>query len=430
MATTASATEAWNAYQALMAIPREPHSLPVPYAHLHRLARLLASTRPRTRTLFLRLLSVLSTIHATGGYVKLWQWNALVDCAGKGWRKTRQEDFKAALDVFEDLMAQRSPGARFSGGSPVRPVPEAAPTVHPDIVTYTTLLNIAGRTLNEATLRRATILLESSRLLPNRITHLALVRYFARKNQLQGVRATLFNLKDQGFEMGLDGLNACIWAYARSGRLDVASTVYRALRHNLVPEDEAGENAITASVKRLSRVDGLTIPLDIKPDNTTFYTLIQAFAYHGDLIQCLRVFMDMITLSDADVSGHDHASPRVPNITSPTLPAFRAIFLGFARHGMPPAHLKNAGPLTLRLTSSAWTYDNLHILYQSFLALPHDVRPSDRTIYWVIKAFATTSGNDIRKLRRIWEQLETRFGGGWGGRLERFRHAIYGSPEK
>ncbi|KAL6309574.1 hypothetical protein BKA93DRAFT_697993, partial [Sparassis latifolia] len=428
MATTAAAEEAWDAYQALMALPRRDNLLPIPYAHLHRLTRLLASTRPRTRALLLRLLSVLSTLHVTGGCVRVWQWNALIDCAGKGWRKTRLEDFKAALDVYEDMISGRRPGAAFSRSEAAlameREVFDDAhrEEVRPDIITFTTLMNIAGRTLQENALRRASSMLEASGLAPNRITHLALIRYYTRKNQLSGVRTTLSRMRDEGFELGIDGLNACIWAYARNGRLDVSSAVYRILLHRVAPEDDLGQDDIDTAVKYLYTTEALSIPEGILPDATTYYTLIQCYSYHGDLVRSLQVFMDMVSLSTRSslTDGTEET-----DLSSPTLPAFRAIFLGFARHGTPSPNTKGAELLSSRLKSSMWTSDNLHALFQSFLKLPHNVQPSERTIFWVLMAFATTSGHDARKLRKVWEQLEERFGGGWGGRLERFRQRIY-----
>jgi hypothetical protein len=103
----------------------------------------------------------------------------------------------------------------------------------------------------------------------------------------------------------------------------------------------------------------------------------------------------------------------------PTVAAFRTIFLGFTRHGKPPSSKRS----TLQ-PESAWTLENLYALFKAFLQLPSDVRVSERVIYWILIAFGKTSGYDARKLRNVWAKLEARFGGGWGGRLERFRQKI------
>lgn len=428
LACTDSATEAWDAYEALMSLPRLGKTPPIPYAHLHRLARLLASTKPRTRALFLRLLSVLSTLYAAGGHVHVWEWNALVDCAGKGWRKTRIEDLKTALDIFEDMVSQRGPGATFKRDEfapPLRGPVTDREVVKPDIVTYTTLLGIAGRTLQETTLRHVKSMLEASGLPFNRITYLVFIRYFTRRNDLYGVRTILLKMKEQGIELGLDGINSCIWAYARNGRLDVASMIFRLLRHRVIPEDEVGEYDINAIAKQLAATEGFILPENIKPDATTYYTLIQCYAYHGDLIRCLQAFMEMIAMSNSVEglsSGHRGAPLSEGSLTSP---AFRAIFLGFARHGRSSSHFQKAGPLTRRLAPSAWTLINLEALFNSFINLPSDVRPGDRTIYWVLMAFYILTDRDRKKLRKVWEKLVERFGGGWGGRIERLRKYIY-----
>jgi len=163
--------------------------------------------------------------------------------------------------------------------------------------------------------------------------------------------------------------------------------------------------------------------------------MVQGFAYHGDLIQALHVFTHM--LSSPDIEPY---APRTPDENGEllpakyptTLPVFRALFLGFARHAQPPPP-KDGPSLTARLKNlsdpvandSRWTLWHLSCLFKTFLELPPDTRPSDRTIYWILVAFAKTSGNDKGKLRNVWTRLERRFGGGWGGRLERFRQKIF-----
>ena len=53
--------------------------------------RLISRVHPRTRLNFIRLLSILSTIRRIGGQLQLWEWNTLIDFAGKGFRKFRAE---------------------------------------------------------------------------------------------------------------------------------------------------------------------------------------------------------------------------------------------------------------------------------------------------------------------------------------------------
>ncbi|KAH7914380.1 hypothetical protein BJ138DRAFT_1079491 [Hygrophoropsis aurantiaca] len=435
LATTNSLADAWSAYSALLSMrPPEDHpanSPAIPYSHLHRLARLLASSKPRTRTLFLQLSSVLTTLQKSGGRTQLWEWNALVDCAGRSWRSTSLEDFKAALDVFSSITMSRSIHSNDSDDITEDHL-ASPPILTPDIVTYTTLLYIAGRSSHPAAIRHATSLLRSSGIPPNRLTHLALLGYFTRTNQLSGVRATLLKMKEQDLRVGLDGINACLWAYARNGHMDIAATIYRVLRNNVTPEIGIGEHDVDAAIIYLSHVEGIAVARDMIPDEITYTTMIQSLAYHGDLIRSLQVFVDMLSTPNmesfplADDNGEHQRY-------QPTLAAFRGLFLGFVRHGHEPSkESKTSVLLSDRLSQSfdsspesPWHLDNLHILFQTFMDMPGEVKPSERLIYWILVAFGRTSGNDAGKLRKIWSQLEHKFGGGWGGRLEKMRKSIH-----
>ncbi|OCH87899.1 hypothetical protein OBBRIDRAFT_780989 [Obba rivulosa] len=433
MTYTDSVEESWDAYQRLLNLPPLLNMPPAPYYRLHSLARLLSSTTPKTRLVFLRLLSVLSCIHRTGGMIHQWQWNSLIDCAGKGWRVTRLEDFQTALDVYEDMVALRAPGATFFRHEStsmdevnVDSIPLREP-VRPDIITYTTLVNIAARTLDPTNVERAMSILHASGFPPNRITYLALLRFYTRRGDLTGVRDILNRIRERGFELGTDGINACIWAFGRKGRLDVASALYRILRHRIVPEDEVGQYELELARKRLSSSESIHVPDDTIPDATTYYILIQVYSYHGDLVKCLQVFMDMLrTPGKVGIVKPKARISRAkkPDVSSPTLPAFRAIFLGFSRHGQ-HTPIGEADSLTNRLTRSSWNLANLESLFDSFITLPHSMNPSSRTIYWLLRAYAVTTSNDMAKLRTTWNRLAKRFGNSWGGRLDRLRREIF-----
>lgn len=429
IATTTSAHNAWDAYEHLRRLDLFASYIPTP--HLHRLSRLLSQTKPRTRSLYLRLLSVLSDLHRRGSPIQLWQWNALIDCAGKGWRKTRLEDFKNALDVFEDMVAQRHPGATFSEDNTYEPTkqPSSDQTIVPDIVTFTTLVNIAGRTKEERAVRHAMSLLKRSELVPNRITYLSLIRYFTRTRQLSFVRDTLSIMKDKGEDLGIDGVNACIWAYGYNGRLDVASTIYSIIRHPYLPENQAA--GVMEAIRHLSATEGLDIPSGLVPDAVTYHTLIQVYAYRGDFDRCIQTFIDMISFPDnvKIIADREQVTSLTDaGIGSPTLAAYRSIFLGFSRHGqLSPSRTERVATTG---EPSPWNEANLYTLFHSFLQLPDDVKPSARTIYWLLEGFRSTIGqpNSPRrcfKLRHIFERLVARFGGGWKGRLEDFRKEIY-----
>ncbi|OJA19240.1 hypothetical protein AZE42_05995 [Rhizopogon vesiculosus] len=428
-----SVTEGWEAYHTLTVMfPHHIHHLAgvpkIPQRHLHHLARLLASTKPRTRTLFLRLSAVLTTLHRSGGRIYLWEWNALLDCAGKRWRKCSLEDYKAAVEVFSTMTTTPQPSENTGGDGILAADPDFG-RVQPDIITYTTLLYIAGRSLDPSAIRHASNLLRASGLPPNRITHLSLLYYYTRTKQLSGVRSTLQKMGEQGFEPGLDGINACIWAYARNGHMDIASTIYRVLRHNLQPELDVGDNDIEAAVKYLLDVESIPVPSKLIPDEITYTALIQSFAYHGQFMKALHVFVDMLSTPNRESKAPMDQTGE-PLFYQPTLAAFRGLFLGFARHAQKPLSLKAPpGSLSERLfpsQKSDWNLDNLHQVFKAFISLPADTKPSERLIYWILVSFGKASGDDPGKLRKVFLQLEQRFGGGWGGRLERLRESLFG----
>ncbi|KAG2158992.1 uncharacterized protein EDB93DRAFT_1325083 [Suillus bovinus] len=429
-----SVTDGWEAYHTLTVMfPHHIHhasGVPkIPQRHLHHLARLLASTKPRTRTLFLRLSAVLTMLHRSGYPIHLWEWNALLHCAGRRWRKCSLQDYKEAVEIFSRMTAPR-PSDDSSDDENLAPQPVLG-HVEPDIITYTTLLYIAGRSLDPSAIRHASNLLRASGLPPNRITHLSLLRYYTRTKQLSGVRSTLQKMREQGFEPGLDGINACIWAYGWNGHMDVASTIYRVLRHNLQPELNVGDYDIEAAIKYLLDVEGIAIRGNIIPDEITYTSLIQAFAYHGQIMKALHVFVDMLSTPNREPKALLSQQTGEHSLYQPTLAAFRGIFLGFARHAQKPLLLRTApGSLSERLRpiqKNDWNLENLHQVFKAFINLPADVMPSERLIYWILVSFAKVTGNDAGKLRKVFLQLEQRFGGGWGGRLDRLRESIFGN---
>ncbi|TFY59129.1 hypothetical protein EVJ58_g5982 [Rhodofomes roseus] len=431
MDTTREVEKAWEAFQHLSAMPLpEGRRLVRYYARLHRLARLLSKVKPRTRTLFLRLFSVLSMLHKNGGHVHHWEWTLLIDCTGKGQRKGRPQDYKASLDVYRDMIEQKAPGSTSSRVRTVRdPQDNGRPVVQPNVVTYNTLLNIAGRTFQPSILRHARGVFEASGIPPDRITYLSLVRYYSRTNDLNGVRAILLKMREQGMELGLDGINACIWAYGRAGRLDVASLLYRIVRHNLVPEDQVGQNDIQAAIRQLAHMEGLEVPVTIKPDTVTYNILIQCYAYRGDLTRSLEVFREMMAVNEQLHSLGQSLSDDDPSRTdrAPSMHSFRAIFYGFVRHGGKTDG--RAGPVTQRATSQ-WRMENLQALFDIFMRLPHDTRPSARTFFWILTAFDRLSGHADWKLRQVWEKFTEKFGDYRGGRMERIRMRVYESNQK
>lgn len=428
IATTQFVEDAWIAYSSLLALNRPsdlPANLPkIPFEHLHRLCRLISRVYPKTRKQFLRLLSVVYTVYRTGGEVKLFEWNSLIDSAGKGWRKTTVDDFKFALRIFDDMISSRPPGYSYAPAEyPKTRFPPVSPS--PDIYTYTSLINIASETFYPRAVAHANSLFEASKIPPNRITHLSLLKFFAERRQMAGVRAILRTLREQDFDLGIDGLNLLLWAYSINHRLDVVFKLYRVLRHNLEPETSTGSDDVDSVVEWLREEVGIPLPTPVifRPNGITFTMMTQIMAYHGYFKEMVSVFIDMLSTENreqgAPLTPALETGELLPLLYSPNMDIYRAIFLGFSRHGVPvPAN----ETLSSRLgTTQAWTLAELEPIYQQFMKLRHVSKPSKSTLYWIMVAFDRTSGHDVVLLRKIWKELEKRFGGPWGGTGNRLR---------
>lgn len=416
-------SEAWEAYEDLITeYPYNPLQKPViPYGHLHCLAGRLAAVKPRTRSLYLKFASVLATLRRTGGRVYIWEWNTLIDCAGKQWRKTSLTDYRAALDILSDMKTPPHLLDHSASGDPIIPSRRPSPPtswapVKPDVTTYTVLLSIAVRSKQHVAVRHALKLLRLSGFSPTRYTHLIMLRFYARTNQLSEVRSTLHRMKQQGVEVGLIGLNTCIWAFSSNGRVDLAYLIYRVLRHNVVPETGSKADDVAAAARYLRDTERLDIPPDLKPNQAVYTSMIQCSAYQGNVVQALHVFTDMLSM---------------PSPHPPSLAAFRAIFLGFYRHGRKLGPVNFTGDLTTREQHlpelSSWNLENLKLIFKAFMDLPEGYRLNGRIVYWIIVAFGRLSGNNPTVMHNVWEQLEAKYGRNWGGRLERVGRAIHSS---
>lgn len=487
---TQCVSEAWEAYNTLLSThkprisvshnapgsmsPKRSGEVTIPYPHLHRLARLLSSTRPRTRQLFLRLLSVLTILRSTGGPIFLWEWNALIDCAGKGWRKTNIEDYRTALGIFQDMVtsnriASSSSEPRHASSEWKDMLPaDRHPIEQPDIITFTTLLDIASRTLDDKAILHAMSLLAASGLPWNNVTLMARLPYFIHTNQLHAVRGILSVIVTRGLD--LSTVNGCLWAYAYRGRLRMVMEVYSLLRRNIPVEDrldlgDSNRPPLSMDPESYNEVKGengnhfLSIPgfisqATMEPDVVTYTLIIQALCYHGDLIAALTVFRDMVSTVDPRLR---RSGKRGGNIQlayyKPTYAIYRAIFLAFARHANKAAPTlartlmsKQQGidtvPLkefAVRLTPSPsmpgircpspqelatetpWTLENLDNIFARFLEMDWEyenngadisghTRPSDRMVYWIMVAYAKTTKGNIRRMYEVWQKLEVRFG--------------------
>ncbi|KAJ6516231.1 hypothetical protein C8R45DRAFT_236518 [Mycena sanguinolenta] len=417
LGNTQSHQQGWLAYRALLSAP-----FSIPHRHLNRLVRLMAREKSKTRTLFQRLLSVLTSIHQSGWKIEAYQWNALIDNAGKGFRRATPADFKRAFDMFTDLVSSKAPGSAMSE-TEYSLDEEITDNPLPDIHTYTTMINHAVAQRNRDDLTQSTSLFTASGLPPNRITHLVMLKFYSNAKNLDGVRASLARIRQHGLGvLGLDALNAIMWAYSRHNRPDIAAKIYRLLRHNSIPETYIGPNDIFVTRRALAE-ENIEIQADMIPNEVTYTTVVQVMAYHGDLRGALSAFNDMLTSQNIEIGASmyrdEHGRLR-PSSYSPTLPIFRGIFLGYYRHGVPRD--------TPSDQSHPWALESLSQLFEVFMALPEYIRPSTSIIYWALVAFDKTSNQDMDLLRSVWTRMETRFGGNWGAsehRLQRIRRSLF-----
>ena len=450
MGTTQCFNEAWDAYRAFSSHPlaEDPTLNKYPSRHLHRLVSLLATIRPRTRKVYLSLVSIMSALRASGHLIHTWEWNLLMDASAKGWRKTRFEDYKTSLRVFNDMSAYQKEVLESNDPQHVdRNVrssshDEGSISLHndfaPDIHSYTTLISHAARTLSPRALEHARSLLNSTRIIPNRVTLLAQLRLHTSHNQMFGVRRIIAEIRDRGLTLDVYGVNSVVWAFARNGHMEVAEAIYRVLRSNIDVDGLADwmlpgvEEEIAATIKFLDEVENIVIPPSIIPDRITYTILIQSYAYQGDLTRALQVFTDMLSSQDPTAiwRGKVGAGARFPSV----IQIFRAIFLGFYHHGVDPSgsvvhhrarHRSRGG----QQPGLDWNLDHLQAVYKGFLELPADQKPEDRVIYWLIMAFEKCSGGDYWRMREVWMTLEGRWGDRWGSRLQRVRETIYSNTE-
>ena len=399
--------KAWNSYITLIDIitcvpsiyKRLPH---IPYAHLHRLTRLLAGNQPKTHRQYLRLLAVMTYIKHSGGTIMQHQYNALVDHAGKGWRKTREEEVQHAKRVAKDLEKGRLPGLTEEAYEFEN---EDYAGLSPDIYTFTTLLATASRALSTKELLNISSIMQKAGLPPNRITHLALLRYFTQKRNLGGVRSTLQKMRSQNLEMGVDGLNACMWAYGLNEKVDIALMIYRLLRHNVVPETYVGVGDVNETASQLAE-EYIFVDAEMRPNAITFTMLIQMMAYLGHFQAVLDIFQDMLTFENKEQGAPLHpdgAGELKPTTYQPTVAVYRNIFLGFSRHGFPHDYIQDSD-------QAGWTLENLIVLFERFLHLPSGSVLTYSNVDIIIKAFSVTSRENTELMREVWLAIEESFG--------------------
>lgn len=423
IANTQDEDDAWFAYTSIIRGPRPEHLAKekplIPFSHLHRICRILA--RIKRRTTFVRLIDIMCTIRRFGGQLQLFEWNALIDSTARGWRRITEEDFELALSIFTDMTHGHVPGHLSSSNDlpPLLDIP--LQPVKPDIYSFTVLLNIAALSYSQTSVQTASQLLETSQASPTRITHLSLMKHFAKDGDLDSISLTLLKLHQQGHELGLDGINATLHAFSYVGRLATARKVYRVLRHALpaVDSDDAIRKAqeddeINALRQELATDEFIPIPLSMRPNAITFHTLIQGFSFHGHFASAMEVLSDMLKAVNTDpgaaLSGDKPGALKHAPYTI-SFQVFRSLFLGYAKHAAPSGNNDE----------EYWKLKNLQAIFDLFVDMGKGSRIPRFTVYFIMVGFDKASGHDVDLLRDVWTKMETEFDIDLGGPHNRLR---------
>ncbi|KAH7344837.1 hypothetical protein B0J17DRAFT_637034 [Rhizoctonia solani] len=435
----------------------------IPSDTIVRFSALLARTRPRTRDLFKRLLSLLAILRAAGEPLRSWQWNSLADFAGRGFRNTTLEDYRAVVAVVQDM--SKDPQAAFK----------------PDVVTYNTLLAAAGRTREHRAVQHALALMQASKVPPDRLSFLTLIPFFGRVGELPQARNTLQAMVKEGWEVGVDGLTAAIWAWGQNGghNLEVAMGIYRALRRNLwdggASDQSLPSNGIPDELNPVLNIPGLSPPLPppLVPNRITYTVLIQCLCYHGDLVRALQIYR-AYTSSPQELHQDRPTKRDYLSEEETTVVIFRAFFLGFVRHcvgarslsrssrSLPPmlpppsydlsffsylpTRFKPTSPSETSVTSTntediingimkgnfqetwrtdkspnPWTRTALLAVTDSYIAALGKTTPYASGLWWLFRATAGTAepGRESERVREMWERVSERWGNdaGWNRAL-------------
>lgn len=410
LGTTPSSDEAWDSYVFLLDIISEyplvhTHIPHIPFSHLHRFCRVLARTRPKTHRQYLRLLSVMTYIVHCGGHLHQHEINALIDMAGKGRRMMQPDILEKQLSIFTDVRAGQLPGASIY--TPEEWQQTLDPPFEPDIVTMTSLITSAARAGSAVTLREIVTLMKKIGLTPSRVSHIAMLAYYVKREDLSGLRATLQRMRQLDYNLGVEGLNACMHAYSKLRKLAVVFMIYRLLRHNVIPEEYRGENDINSATAELAEEFIFVEPADL-PDKITYTLVVQVMAYHGQFRAAMEVFLDMLSRTQQEDRPSD--SPSTPEPTDnkandfhPTFAIYRGIFIGFCRHAIHPYEVA-------RRQADDWTLANLRDIFQRFLTLPLDIHLTHAELWTVMYAFAKASDWDLDEMREVWLAIDKRFG--------------------
>ncbi|KAG8909563.1 hypothetical protein FRC01_006858, partial [Tulasnella sp. 417] len=342
-------TSAWHIYEAQKDRTRKDGrrgGRSVPTGLIHSLFALLAGARPQTRLHYIRMKELAEVLRRRGhGSLREWEWNALVNAAGRGFRKTTAEDYRAATGVLEEweaemrLLKETGHQSAAAGGAGGSDLGELAPSTK----TYNILISIAARTGSRTLYQDALRRLERFTGPPDAVTYLARITHYRKNGQLDQIPPLLEKMTTNGWPLQTDGANAVIWAYASNGQLEIARQIYDTMIAALPIPSSAQHPPPSGSQDRLVFPSNpiLSNPsisksfLDIHPDHRTYIMMLQAYAQAGQLAPALDILQDYLTaISAADDSRTSlPKTVRVRAGDKQLTAAFRGLFLGFVKHG-------------------------------------------------------------------------------------------------
>lgn len=419
----------WESYMDLIQIQRTypvvqeqfPPSR-VPSVLLVRLCHLIIHSRPFTHSHYPSLLMVMQHMWDKGRKDRRptrLMWNSLINFAAKGRRGGGEDGIQRSLAALNDFICDLRPGSTIPNASKLTlpAVLDTSSPNQPDIYTFGTLIHIASNAMDSELFEDANRLLEESGLPPTRITRLSCLEFYTRKKQMDDVRRVIWTMREDGMDLGIDGLNACIWAFTNTGQDSKALDIYRILRNNV--EADPDPDAIHRLRNDLEAFEHIHVPNDATPDSTTYVSLIQTMAYHGRFTETTSIFADFLA-----------SAPRL-RLGPSTAPAFRAVFLGFSKYAIGRLEV-SADP---NHPHRQWDLESLQAMYRTFLTMPYGVVPSRSTIFWIMVAFDKASDRDVDHLRAIWLELENHFEpmAPWlfqQGRLQRIKNILFANRDE
>jgi hypothetical protein len=457
----------WHAYQEYTRF-----SIPIPSMFLDRISRVIVRRYAPTRKTFLRLHEVLHVLRRQG-HMKRWQWNSLIYHAALGLRKVHTKDYQAALDIFREMQSmQTEQRCEPDIYTYTTLLSIAIRTGVAENVDHAYSL-LQDSNLQQDRIARLAIIpyyirnrnLKAIRAIAHEFTRRnedigidginAYTWAFGRHGHLdvveeiyQALRSNL-SLAAVGDESServppttIDGCKVAVeptsiverqmfktsvdatypfleeWYSSIS---DVDNLVFEFATFNPGAEspnrgspqmEGDSHNHLPDQPRRFRRarrqVNGdLFIMGHHVPNNITYTLCIQVYAYQNNLRQALQIFRDLITTPDME---------RPWGFSAQTYRAFhkvyRALFLGFVKHSS-SLYTNNYLPSDDNDGDEErqWMEEALEFVFQSFLTMdPEELRPNDRTVGWIMQAFANSSGHNPDKLIWVWRSLEDRFG--------------------